>query len=238
MTAPVTQQTRKVKLDQILATFSPTFNNRLAASGMPTIVSTVEGTYDEVYNPLHMMFGARDYLDNYEECTHIRQFLPYIVVRDLEGRIALYQRTPKGTEFRLQNSLSIGFGGHIDVEDLVLKAGTNEIDVKSTFLQSAAHELDQELSLYADNIVPSQESNDTHVHIISNEDPVSVVHLGVVYCVTVRDTSVLKIEEELNFIGWFTFGQLISEFDLTDFEVWTRALLSIDLTQVPALPLP
>jgi predicted NUDIX family phosphoesterase len=235
-----TKQTRKVKLDQILATCCPMFNNRLAASGKETIVSELDGSYDEVYKPLHLMFAARDFLDNYEDCNHIRQLLPYVVVRDTDGRIAMYQRTSKGTEFRLQNNLSIGFGGHIDISDLVLQDVPNHnlIDVRATIMQNVATELGEELSLFADNMIPDVESANRHVHIISNAGAVNRVHLAIVFSVTVRDISVLRIEDELNFIGWFNQGQLLSEFDLGDFEVWTQALLGIDLSTVPALPLP
>lgn len=49
-----------------------------------------------------------------ETDTSVLQLIPYITLRDQEGRVFMYERGKGGNEDRLKTKLSIGLGGHVE----------------------------------------------------------------------------------------------------------------------------
>lgn len=231
-----------MKTELILATFDQKFNRRLENSGQSVIVSADHGTFNEVYDPEFLMLGSRHTLDKHPDYTHIRQLIPYVVVR-CQGDIAVYSRTAKSTESRLHDMLSIGFGGHIDLDDII--SNNSHVDVKQTIINSCYRELHEELNIEIDNVVVQDHwtnREQAHMHIISNEDAVGTVHLGMLYLVEVSDRNQLVVEPELNFTGWFpeTYLRANLSDEFSGLEGWSRAVFAqIDLfDNIPPLPMP
>lgn len=61
-----------------------------------------------------------------EEDDKKKQIIPYVLLRDKDNNIFLYKR--KGNEKRLHGFYSIGVGGHIDLNDLIVKNNINTKD--------------------------------------------------------------------------------------------------------------
>src|SRR6267142_7199164 len=67
--------------------------------------------------------------ESVEQWSAFRQLIPYVVLANSET-VCVYRRSRAGGERRLHDRLSIGFGGHIGLEDVVLVDG--KIDVAAT----------------------------------------------------------------------------------------------------------
>lgn len=88
-----------------------------------------------------------------EKDTRYRQILPYKVLTQVgtDGvkRIIGYRRLQKGGESRLYGLMSIGFGGHVDLEDIETFAGSEQacstVDLETTIRESSRRELGQEV---------------------------------------------------------------------------------------------
>ena len=123
-----------------------------------------------------------------------KQLIPYCMLRcgdwSPSGRPAdrgvfLVQRTKKGGETRLHNSLSIGLGGHIEPIDMgtgqTVKADISEVNEARTFFASAlGRELSEELALPPANQVPAP-----RLLGLINDDSTEVgeVHAGLAYSI-------------------------------------------------------
>lgn len=246
------------KLEQILATFDPRFNTILQSSGQEIIVSKIEGSYNEVFDPAFLMTGARDTLDNNPQFNHIRQLIPYTIVT-CNGMVAVYSRTSKSEESRLHDKLSIGFGGHIDSTDILYwqnevncpTCPNGTIDLHVTLEVGVTRELEEEFGLDELNMVgadytPTDPNNvnsvvRTHALIISTQSEVDRVHLGLATRVEVKDISTLSIEDELNFVGWFSEQELRDgnsidgSVSFANLESWSKALIAEGISNIPTL---
>lgn len=78
----------------------------------------------------HLVIRKRALL---EKESQFRQLLPYVIVtqtgEDGVVKYAPFLRTPKAGEVGLHGKVSVGWGGHIDAEDVVLFEGTSVIEV-------------------------------------------------------------------------------------------------------------
>ena len=117
------------------------------------------------------------------------QLLPYAVVMTHDGRIVGYNRPAKGGgEVRLAGNFSIGFGGHVELEDAVSALGC---DVTDTLDRALLRELDEEIRIEENLIglsrhvysLPSLQDFRLLGIIRSQESDVDRVHLGLVYLV-------------------------------------------------------
>ena len=94
-----------------------------------------------------------------------KQIIPYIVVRDHEGRVACYPR--QGSETRLHGLWSAGVGGHVNPAD-------EGCDLLETLFHGARRELSEEFTTMPRCVFRV-------VGVINEEiTPVGAVHLGVV----------------------------------------------------------
>jgi len=235
-------------LDEHMAEHSENLDPRLPNS---IIVTQHAASFAELFNPLYLFGASRELLDDTEDrFTPIkhRHFIPYIpVVHD--GKFALYARTPKGTEGQLHGKLSIGFGGHIEMAECAYFGATvnvdrheykkDSLDLPSTLVSSTLRELDEEFGIDQHNIVGYSETLDhdtymertygtrLHTIITSRAVPVDCRHLALVYVVEVKDADVLEIEEQLNFLGWFTREELNEKY-FDQLEMWSKALVACE----------
>lgn len=154
--------------------------------------------------------GPRHHL---EEMETFKQIIPYVlVVRD--DKFLVYKRSKSGGEARLHDKVSIGFGGHIDIGDVVATENGESIDVETTIANAAAREITEELKL---NETPEFTP---YGLILDESDAVGRVHLGVVMIAHITGMA-LANEEQIDLVGFKTIENL-NEMNL---ESWSRILI-------------
>jgi predicted NUDIX family phosphoesterase len=133
-------------------------------------------------------FIDRDIAENDET---LRQLIPYVLIRQ-QGKFLLLRRTKKQQERRLHGKLSLGVGGHINLND-----GSTPWQA---FLKGMEREIYEEVNVEVLQLSYMGLLNDT-------SSPVSRVHVGLVYLAEVR---FLGLNEPDMFDFWFV--------DLTEIE--------------------
>lgn len=123
------------------------------------------------------------------------QPIPYIAVKN-EDKLLAYVRTTKGGEERLHSKIAVGFGGHVDVEDVVT-SDDGVIDLRETLVRAALRELSEELGIEVSvDMLAKYPDLLKYTHVIhSQATPVDTVHIG--FVVTI-DLTVLP-SDEFNF---------------------------------------
>lgn len=154
-----------------------------------------------------------------------RQIIPYTILRKGD-RYAAYRRTPKGGEDRLHGQVSIGFGGHVDLADVVFDQATSVVDLKKTIDVGSHRELEEELVFGAGVLISG--FTELSKKIVSNANPVDRVHIGLVNIAEIEgdETKIDSDEEQLDFLGFFTVDELKG---FENLESWTQALIEADL---------
>lgn len=154
-----------------------------------------------------------------------RQLLPYTVIKDTDEigrtRYAVYRRCKGIGENRLLGKVSIGFGGHIDLADIVTYDGhPSTVDLAETITVSNEREIMEEVA-FTDT---AYYCLDPLGILIDNSDAVGRVHVGLVQMLEIFDGTVAELkEDELEFIGMMTAEEL--EISHLDFENWSRILI-------------
>lgn len=183
----------------------------------------------EYINQGTVWIGPRPYLetlDPHEEAhpysASILQLIPYVVLRH-EGKVLTYVRPTKGNEGRLHNNVSVGIGGHVDLQDAVHEDSV--LDIDQTLKLSCIREVQEELGLEI-------EGSDLEWKglIVRRDRSVDRVHLGVVAEIELDDDMKAQIEPnaeigEIQFIDPETFAEQMAG---NEIEAWTKAVLFID----------
>lgn len=133
-----------------------------------------------------------------ETDTSLLQPIPYCIVfcRSTE-RILSYKRSKKGGETRLHDMYSIGFGGHVNIDDV--KNCLKELDdadlitAEYPIIFGAWRELKEELSLTPENTVALRLFD---WYIYDDTSEVSSVHIGLPYLCVVENESDIKLAED------------------------------------------
>jgi predicted NUDIX family phosphoesterase len=165
-----------------------------------------------------------------------KQLLPYLVARQLQedGTYLYfpYRRTKKVGESRLAGNGSLGYGGHIDLEDIV--STKSIIDLRATILKSAEREAVEEftlshtvfgeekvtLGLYRDAI------SFANLFIVDNSNDVGELHLGIVMYFDVPQGWTLQAsEDELAALPAMTAEQMLHN-PAFNGESWTMLYLN------------
>lgn len=105
--------------------------------------------------------------DTCETNEQLLQLLPYIVLRDLDGDVFTYSRGQKGGEDRLKGNMSIGLGGHVDIEP------NQQGELLGLLQAEAARELEEEVGIK----LPPEAFIFTHL-ICDPTNAVGRVHIG------------------------------------------------------------
>lgn len=150
-----------------------------------------------------------------ETDTTLKQVIPYVLIADLQGRLACYQR--RGAEKRLTGRWSIGIGGHIDAGDW----HENRSDCGATVLQGMRRELAEELR-------GSLPEKNEFLGVINEElSAVGQVHIGAVFSLQAADPTLIAPGPELNEFHWVAAGDLHRPLWESRLELWSVLALSL-----------
>ena len=163
-------------------------------------------------------FINRDIADSdkenyYEIAKQLPQILGYVVVKCGDEYLS-YSRK-KGAESRLHGSLSIGFGGHVDIDDFNINS---ELPYQDSLYLSVRRELEEELNL-------KEKVNTSFTKaIVDLSNPVGNVHIGLPSTIELRSKDqVFADPSEISEPEWITKEQLINNLDL--YENWSKILI-------------
>lgn len=157
-----------------------------------------------------------------EQEPEFRQIIPYVCVatqRDDKLHFWPYRRTETSGEARLQGNVSIGFGGHIDLVDVM--HDNSVIDLFQTIGNAAARELGEELDLAG----AGEEVNlfDNGV-LIDDSNEVGKVHLGAVLtAILPNGVTPTSKEDALEVLPAMSARELLDSG--LPLESWTRIIL-------------
>jgi predicted NUDIX family phosphoesterase len=149
-----------------------------------------------------------------------KQIIPYIVIRD-QDQVMHVTRTKMVGDQRLKGNKTIGFGGHLSLEDIDTPLPP---DIESTVGQSIigpgiAREIDEELDIKGRYTLKFLgELND-------DSDEVGTVHYGLIFEMNLWSITSVAIKEKhkLDAMTWNNPVDLIDQLD--EFESWSRIIL-------------
>lgn len=148
--------------------------------------------------------GRYIYRDEVEGKPELQQIIPYILIRSIESKYLIARRTDKTSETRWHNTISIGFGGHINPCD-----GTRQV-----LFQGAVRELLEEVSL-------SHYSPMKFLGYVRDMGSGINDHLGCVFLIDNVDSKETSIRETDKLVGdWYTKEQLIEHYG--KLETWAK----------------
>ena len=159
---------------------------------------------------------TRNICDNYTHKSvgeYFPQIIPYIIVRNQEGKILTYSRG-KGTEDRLHAFRSIGFGGHIDYVDTFNHPTDLIRAIQVGADREIAEELDADGDIYG-NVVPNN-------IIIDYTNGVGKVHVGIMFEITLDEvnTDTYEISDAM----WLTLDELKQS--INKYENWSKLAIN------------
>lgn len=158
-------------------------------------------------------FAKIEFIDKKEaeENENFKQIIPYVILENEQGEIALYKR--KGTEKRIHGLWSVGFGGHI--EEFEYTYGQSiEILIK----KSAQRELSEEFS--------NKEKYHLDFKGIINEEKTKVgrTHIAWVYSTNVQKNK-FESSNEISEIKWVSKSE-VSKYKT---ELWSEMAIKLIL---------
>lgn len=161
-----------------------------------------------------------------------RQVLPYVTIRNAEGLLLPYLRGKAVGEARLAGNASVGFGGHVDMIDVVHSASV--IDFMATVRLNIERELQEELVVYVEGSENIEESDVAVMTagelkfnglINDHSDEVGRLHLGFSFDYVLKEGyGACAREEELRSLPWQT-GAGLADMPGVTVENWSKLYL-------------
>ena len=147
-----------------------------------------------------LFIGRREELEKDER---FGQILPYVVLWQRVGtgrmKVFVYQRTKKVGEQRLAGALSIGLGGHVDLQDVLMVDKSSVVDVVATMALTISRELNEECLFFRSN---NAEDKLTYDELRAKFVDVNIVVFPK-FCGVINDTS--------NEVGRVHFGFVFAQ---------------------------
>jgi len=177
----------------------------------------------EINQLIDTTFGMDDVVimsrDILEDDPNFKQLIPYALVINEKKQVLAYTRSKKLGESRLATNFSIGFGGHISVNDIAVNEGSSHISLEWTVFKSCMRELREEL-----RFVNSHDLYDIGLYIREESNPVGEVHLGVVNIfLLLGEADPVANEKQIELLGWKDFDWLTKNKPF--FEKWSQLLI-------------
>jgi predicted NUDIX family phosphoesterase len=159
-------------------------------------------------NP-HLVIARRQELESNDEFL---QIIPYVMVARAESvsntsdlKFLTYHRPVTGGEPGLHGKVTIGYGGHIDLNDVVCDENS-VINLKDTVLTSMRREIFEELGISSEDLGGVVMG---YRVITDNGGGVSRVHLGIAFIVTLKTECVINPAVlEIDYAGEFSAAEL------------------------------
>lgn len=167
----------------------------------------------------HLIIGQREQLEKDES---LLQILPYLLPIKSSPRLPTmfktYRRGKGVGESRLSGNVSAGFGGHIDLADVIQEDSI--VDLGNTIMQAAGRELAEELTFTGVGDSAELSIYDVGL-IVDTSNEVGRVHIGVVLMLNVPlDSDCKTNEEELEDMPFMTADEMLSSG--LPLENWTK----------------
>lgn len=146
-----------------------------------------------------------------ETNRNLRQIIPYISLVDSDNKIFVYSRGGEGGEGRLIGKLSIGLGGHMDLQIPEATSFATWLSVEGN------RELAEEAGL--------EEQTLSFTHLIADTDDVGCVHVGVltVRHVSAKEKAALSPEAGCIEKGeWLSISELLAPQIFDRLEGWSK----------------
>lgn len=145
-----------------------------------------------------------------EKDFNFKQIIPYVVIKNSKGKIACYRR--HGSEKRLAELYSCGFGGHIE-----------ECDRAENVMQTIKNGMMRELSEEISNFDKEKMNIIYKGFIHEKESEVGLVHIGVVFEAACIEGFLPKESEETKGLEWKT----VEELKGLKTELWTKLAMEL-----------
>ncbi len=178
----------------------------------------LQDKFEILKNKNQILYMKRKDLENN---PHYRHLVCYVMVRDVDTKKVLCYMREKPGEERLNNMLSIGWGGHIRKDDFYdCDKDVYYMDTVNTFLE---RELNEELGFEEGSIV----SIEPNVFLLyHNVDEVGSVHIGIIYIINVKNLpiNVRSLESENIIIDILYMDDLMKK-DINKFELWSKQMI-------------
>lgn len=175
------------------------------------------GSIIKTFEKNGLWLGPREYL---EQDSAFKQLIPYIVFCSSKGFLT-YTRTTKGDEYRLHDQSSIGFGGHVDADDVLIER--NKINLSPTLRSACYREIEEELDARNHNIVYEFGSIMFSGIVNDNSTEVGLVHIGVVTLIYISsELELYSNDSSIKNLRWSTQSDLEKERNL---ETWSKMII-------------
>ena len=152
------------------------------------------------------------------------QILAYCIIK-CGDEILTYSRK-KGAEERLHGSLSLGFGGHVDLEDHI-KGSADNMTLEPSFIQTLLYacdrELEEELNVSPD-ILDQYTENSFNYLIVDQTNSVGSVHVGIPLFIQSNKENVKPDPTEIHEPKWQTIAQIKEEIEF--YEPWSQLVIN------------
>lgn len=150
------------------------------------------------------------------------QIIPYLRVRNKEGKTLVYQRV-KGGETRLDAMHSICVGGHIDLQD---NGTDNYINPCHVLANGVCRELAEEIGYTEYSTKSYMPHIDWHGFIHQKSVPENL-HLGLYGTLYVDAEDIQQKEDCVALVGWFSEEELEEYAATHKFEAWSKFVMGI-----------
>lgn len=155
------------------------------------------------------------------------QTIPYVLISHAsegEPRYLTYYRGKAGGEGRLRGKRSLGFGGHIEVEDLFESDDDDDDDSLWDVIFYGAHrELSEELQGFQDSLEETKAALDFQGHIYDPTTAVGSVHVGFFFELAKPEALEVNGEEGLLDAAYLTLDEMKTAYD--EFEIWSQIVI-------------
>lgn len=158
-----------------------------------------------------------------EQNPNFLQLLPYVVLIDqATKKILTYKRGKEGSEARLHDLRSIGFGGHIDSVDDYATLQDFRYDFDNVIAKNVARELEEEtgFDISPENFLASAYFKGLLVSDSPDIKEVGHFHLGLLFVLEVDSSQVTKTNEAnvIDKMAWLTYDQVMQ----LNLEPWSK----------------